>query len=641
VSSALDDHDGVSSSIRATRDTSTPVNVVAGVATARQSRDVRYSRLVLSLSERGYEQLLDEAPVVVLGLDANGHVANANRFFLELTGLPLSSVQGAAGLVAFLPARAHEGFLALSRASGDGAVLGELLTRDGEQEIAWRVRRVKARVGETVTVLLGTLDARVEREVASRRRAEEEAATHSHVLMNMTEAVQYVDAEGVIHFTNPAQAKMFGYEPDELVGQHVSILNEGPPEERARVTAEIQAAIAASGTYEGEVRNRRKDGSVFWARVRVMRIERDGKAFWVGLREDVTERRAAAEEVRRMRDLLRDVVDSSPDFIFVKDRERRFLVVNEAFARARESRPAAMVGRPDREFTPAPPTDVSKVEKHMTRFRDDDAKVFQGWTLLDTYQATERDGIPRFFEFRKSPLRDDRGAIYGLLCHVRDVTDERAADERRRRSLAEKETLLREIHHRVKNNLQVISGLMYFQAKKVHDPRDVAAFAEGRTRLIAMMLVHDKLYQSEDLSRVDLGDYARGLVRAVVASLEAGGHVDVEVDVDTIQLPAETALSVGMIVCELLTNVYKHSMAGRENGRASIRVTSDRDTATIVVRDDGNGFPVDFDVLATTSFGWHLVREIVAQLDGSVTTSSDNGACVHVSFPLVVRGAAA
>lgn len=219
-----------------------------------------------------------------------------------------------------------------------------------------------------------------------------------------------------------------------------------------------------------------------------------------------------------------------------------------------------------------------------------------------------------------------------------DISARRHADELLRASLREKETLLREVHHRVKNNLQIISSLLHFQAKRVTEPEHLAAFEEGRKRLLAMVLVHEKLYQSKELSNIDFGDYVRSLVGALLESSDAHRQFNIDVVTDDLSLPIESALPSGMILCELLTNVFKYAYPDGQTGKTNVRVHGEDTTVRMSVADDGVGFPADFDPGAVSSFGWQLIRSLVAQLDGEVQAQTRAGARIDIWFPLPERG---
>lgn len=460
--------------------------------------------------------IVEAAPLLVLVLDLEGRIDYANPCFEALVGRSLADFAGADWFSTFLPVRDRERVRARFCAAIDGdrtrAFTNTIVTAEGEErEIEWHDQTLRGDAGRSRRLVCVGKDVSDERrsartrevDVSERRRIEDDLRTHSQVLMAMSEGVLFLDSAGLIRFTNPAIERMFGYQTGELLGRHVTVLNDADPDLEVGIHREILAGLREHGRWEGDIPNRRRDGSVFLSHAAITTLERPGETLWVTIQEDVTERRAVEQEVRR--------------------------------------------------------------------------------------------------------------------------------------SLTEKDTLLREIHHRVKNNLQIISSLLHFQAKRVKNPEDAAAFAEGRNRMLAMMLIHERLYQARDLSQIAFAGYIRALITAL-SRTHAQGHVTIDIVADEILLPIELALPSGMILCELITNVFKYAAAGRATCRARVSARSDGDRVLLSVDDDGVGFPADFDPGAVSTFGWSLVRNLVLQIDGTLRTRTSDGAHVEICFP---RAAAA
>jgi PAS domain S-box-containing protein len=245
------------------------------------------------------------------------------------------------------------------------------------------------------------------------------------------------------------------------------------------------------------------------------------------------------------------------------------------------------------------------------------------------------DGRIKWVEQRGQTWYDDAGRPLRSAGTAQDITEKVLAEQQLRRSIAEKDTLLREIHHRVKNNLQIIASLLYFQARKVKDPDDLAAFTDGRERLRAMILVHEKLYQSAELTRIDFGGYLRSLVRQLAESQpHQDQRITTRVEADDDALPLEVAQPCGMIVCELLLNAFKYAFPDARHGEIAVRAVNTDGRMTVTVSDNGVGLPADFDTKSAGSFGWQLINALVTQIDGTIAATSGAGTTVTVSFPL-------
>jgi len=217
----------------------------------------------------------------------------------------------------------------------------------------------------------------------------------------------------------------------------------------------------------------------------------------------------------------------------------------------------------------------------------------------------------------------------------RELIERKRAEERLKTSLAEKEVLLKEVHHRVKNNLQVISSLLHLQSKQVKDPATLGMFLESQYRVRSMALVHERLYQSEDLSGVDAADYFRDLAGYLHRSFGSTlSQVSMKVDVDPVSLGIDVAIPCGLIVSELVSNSLKYAFPDGRQGQVLVRLhLAPGSRCVLVVGDDGIGLPEGFDLKATKSLGLQLVDRLVAQLEGSIDLDRSGGTTCTITFP--------
>jgi two-component sensor histidine kinase len=217
---------------------------------------------------------------------------------------------------------------------------------------------------------------------------------------------------------------------------------------------------------------------------------------------------------------------------------------------------------------------------------------------------------------------------------MRDITQRKHDEERLRESLAEKETLLREVHHRVKNNLQIISSLFHFQSKKAVTGEELAIFREGQDRLRAMILVHEQLYRSSNLHSIRFDEYVRSLTGQLMRSFHGQtGRVQLGLELEPIHLAAEIALPCGMIVTELVTNAFKYAYPGSTGGMVQVRIAAESHGFELRVSDEGIGLPPGFDLKRTTSFGWQLIHNLTEQLGATFRLLPGNGTSVSIRVP--------
>lgn len=248
-----------------------------------------------------------------------------------------------------------------------------------------------------------------------------------------------------------------------------------------------------------------------------------------------------------------------------------------------------------------------------------------------------RDGKKVVVRGSCSPIRAADGAICGDIILLRDITKIKEADNQIKASLKEKELLLKEIHHRVKNNLQIISSLLSLQSSYVKDAKALNMFTESQNRVKSMALIHERLYQSKDFSRVDFGDYIGKLSGNLAHSYGINpGTVRLSIDAANISLGIDTAIPCGLIINELLTNALKYAFPGGRQGE--IRITlhdenpGEKGRYILVVADNGVGLPSGFDPQNATTLGLQLVTLLVDQLNGTLAVNRESGTEFVITF---------
>lgn len=216
----------------------------------------------------------------------------------------------------------------------------------------------------------------------------------------------------------------------------------------------------------------------------------------------------------------------------------------------------------------------------------------------------------------------------------KEIIERTQTETRIRAALDEKEILLKEVHHRVKNNLQIISSLLNLQSAQIPDPKTKDALRESQNRVRSMALIHEKLYQSTDLVRVDFGAYLQNLVNNLVQSYRGKSEkVMVQIHAQSITLDIDAAIPCGLIVNELVSNGLKYAFPENREGCIEIschQLSNGR--YRLVVRDDGVGLPANFDITKSSSLGFKLVTSLVKQLDGNLTMGTTHGVCYEINF---------
>jgi len=220
---------------------------------------------------------------------------------------------------------------------------------------------------------------------------------------------------------------------------------------------------------------------------------------------------------------------------------------------------------------------------------------------------------------------------------IRDITERKKAEELTRESLEQKETMLKEIHHRVKNNLQIVASFLSLQSRLINDKRIEQYFQESQNRIAAMALIHEQLYDAVDLSGIRLNSYLQDLIAQLVHTYGSQDRVvRTAVSAPDMPIPIERAVPLGLIVNELVTNSLVHGVSSLNKkegeGRIELTITKKDDHHTLIVRDNGPGLPEGFDISASGSLGLSLVETLAQQLNGKLTFKDGNGAVAVVHF---------
>jgi PAS domain S-box-containing protein len=358
-------------------------------------------------------------------------------------------------------------------------------------------------------------------------------------------------------------------------------------------------------------------------------IRQEGEIIGVlGVNLDITGTQRLESELMMSEQRYGSLVEGTRDLIASLDHEGRVLYLNHMGREYFSSDLEALAGTPfsqlfhpeDREFT-------------ESVFLDHDA----GEPLPESFEnrIVTPDGHTVHMLWNVTTAYSRSAALAGYNCIGRDVTPMRIAADAVRRSLAEKEVMLKEIHHRVKNNLQIILSLIDLQSGLCPESQVPAALTTTRDRIRSMALIHEQLYRSRNLSSVDMGEYARALLPAVSSAYAgAGADVEVELEAGGLSLPLERAIPLGLLVNELVANAYKYAFTPGKPGRLSVKLERDGDEGRIVVADDGAGLPEGFSLESSATLGMQLVVSLADQLGGTLDVGGPPGARFTVRFPL-------
>ncbi|GAB1544717.1 hypothetical protein NUACC21_73930 [Scytonema sp. NUACC21] len=268
------------------------------------------------------------------------------------------------------------------------------------------------------------------------------------------------------------------------------------------------------------------------------------------------------------------------------------------------------------------------------------SKAFDACQSFKTeYRLRRLDGEYRWVLDTGIPRYTENGNFAGYIGSCVDITERKQAEEQIQASLLEKEVLLKEIYHRVKNNLQVISSLLNLQSEYIKDKDDLEIFQQSQMRIESMALIHQKLYQSQDLARIDFGEYIRDLVASLFSSYEVNTNViALTVNIKNVLLSLDAAIPCGLIITELVSNSLKYAFPKGRTGEICIEIQLESNMFyTLKVKDNGIGLPSEFNLKNITSLGLQLVEALTNQLLGNIQMNTKSGVEVLITFPILEK----
>ncbi|MEW6303882.1 MAG: histidine kinase dimerization/phosphoacceptor domain -containing protein [Verrucomicrobiota bacterium] len=338
--------------------------------------------------------------------------------------------------------------------------------------------------------------------------------------------------------------------------------------------------------------------------------------------QEIAERALRASESRN-----RAVLDAALDCIVAMDAEGRIVEFNPAAERTFGRQRGDVIGEPMADLLVPP----ALRERHRRAFLHHLATGES--TILNRrieMTALRADGTE--FPMEMAVTRIELHGTPLFIAYLRDISDRKESEQRLKASLQEKEVLLKEIHHRVKNNLQVISSLFNLETSFAKDQQVVSILRDHRDRVQSMALVHEQLYSSTDFAHVEFSDYLRRLAANLVRSFGAN-TIQARFEVEKVTLGVDTAIACGLIVNELISNALKHAFPNGRPGEIGVALHQNGGAAiTLTVRDNGVGFPPGTDWQKSKSLGLQLVAILAEQLRATVGVTSGNGTCFDITL---------
>jgi PAS domain S-box-containing protein len=454
-------------------------------------------------------------------------------------------------------------------------------------------------------------------------------------------AVIGIDQQHLISSWNEGAKRMLGWDEQEVLGRYAGIFFTPEDVDNGEPDRELEAAHREQ-SIEEERWHVRKDGSRFWGSG-TLSVMSDGSGAvqgFVKVMRDLTSRKKADQRLRDSEERFRLFVENVTDYALVQvDPERNISGWNTGAERSFGYSEEEIVGKPMNVlFTPE---DVAKGDPD----RDFDEALAAGRAEYERW-LVRKDGSRFWARWVTTPMYDEGGQLRGFAKVLHDETQRKEAQDQQRKALEEKNALLQEVHHRVKNNLQVISSLLSLQADRLENPQTLAVLEDTQSRVAAIAAIHEQLYASKDLSSIEFGPYLQTLVRGLFEFHGANkDRIVLNIEATDVVLNVQQAMPLGLIVNELVINALKHAFPQNRSGVIAVSLSYaaasavggnpvQDDLVQLKVEDNGVGLPPDKDISQVQSMGFNLVNLLVQQLHGTLEVSHGSGLSATVTFPL-------
>ena len=603
--------------------------------TQTQIKEHMQTEEMLRESEELFRTVFEVAPEVIFTISAkDGSLTSLNPAFERITGWSAAECLGKPFMEIIHPDdRSQAVSLFTETLSGQNTEMHELrcLSKSGEYIIA-EIMGVPQTRGGKIVGKLGFA-----RDITERKRSEEalKKSEQSYRLLaeTVTDIIWKMDMNLKYSYLSPSFERISGYSTEE--GRGMSLEKIMTPES----IKVIKQAFAEEMENEKDpkkdlFRSRKieveeicKDGKTVWIEVNTTFIrDQEGRPIGIqGSSREITERKRTEKALLESEAKYRTIFENTGNATLILDEDTTISLAN--------TKSAEFFGYSSAEVTG---------KKSWTEFiYKDDLDMMKKYHSL---RRLDPEAAPRNYEFR---LLDNAGKIRYVfmtiamipgtkqsVASLMGITRIKLSEKKLRASLEEKDLLLKEVHHRVKNNMQVIYSLLNLQSEQIEDPQALRMFKDSQNRVKSMAMVHEKLYRSEDLARINFAEYLRSLTIDLLRSYRAGSdRIQLKIDVQDVFLGIDTAIPCGLITNELVSNSLKHAFPADTKGEIHIELfKGDNGELTLTISDNGIGFPEGVDFRNTESLGLQLVNTLTEQLGGTIELDRSCGTAFKIIF---------
>ena len=462
--------------------------------------------------------------------------------------------------------------------------------------------------------IVGTLvDISRNKEIFRKYRSSVE--TFQNLFDSISDAVYIQDSNGHFLEVNSGAVEMYGYDQSYFIGKKPQALAASGKVDMDNMKTFIQKALDGS-TQSFEWWGKRKNGEVFPQEVVMSNGSYFGDDAVITIARDISERYKAEEELRKNEEMFRQLFQNSPISIALLDKRQEIRQVNAAFSET--------FGYDTEEIKGLNIDQLIVPEHEKKEAHEISNTIFEGKPAFHSGKRLRKDGgyVDVLIYGVPVTVNEKTVAIFGIYV---DISERKQAEEKIKKSLKEKEVLLAEIHHRVKNNLAVITGLLELQVYNTSSEEAIDVLTNSQMRVNSIALIHEKLYQNKNLSEICFEQYLQDLTDAILASMGSSQtDIDISMNIDPVSLTVNQAIPCGLILNEIITNAFKHAYPEKEKGNITINLNRRGDDIYLYVVDDGIGIPDEIDLEDPKSLGIKLIHTLSTQLNAEAEFSNQN-----------------
>ena len=475
-------------------------------------------------------------------------------------------------------------------------------------------------------------------DITERKKSEEKIQSLANIVESSNDAIGTISLDDIIISWNKGAEQVYGYSAKEILGKYTSIV--APPHLDKETKKLSELIIQGKKILHHETSRLRKDGKIIYVSITLSPVfDIHGKMTAISfISRDITEIKRAEEKLRESEEKYRSIVETANEGILITDNENIIIYVNKKFADMLRYNIEEVIGRPIWGF-------ISEEYKPIVK-RNLENRM-QGISESYELKSIRKDGSSLWLFLNAKPLFDKDGKYMGAMSMLTDIDKRKEAEDALTNiEIARK----KEIHHRIKNNLQVISSLLDLQAEKFNNREDIKglevleAFRESQDRVMSIALIHEELHEGGEENTLYFSPYLEKLVENLFQTYRLG-NVDISLNMDleeNIFFDMDIAVPLGIIVNELISNSLKHAFPGRDKGKIQIKLFKEEKAGnelingeeeligkgagyTLIVSDDGVGIPDKIGLENSNTLGLQLVNILVDQLDGEMELKRDRG----------------